>query len=261
MKYTAFDTDFVFDYSKNSKRLGTHTLTKHYHNLWEIYYITEGKCKYSVDESTYNLKPGDIIIIPGGRVHSTEYVNSIHSRMLINCSDEYIPGCLMPSLTDTVTLYRNEDTADDVDYIFRKISETYIRKLPHFAETLRTYTHLLFFTVSDNPNKYTEINNEHIQKALEYIKGNFDKNISLSDVAEVCNISCEHLSRIFVKETGSSFSRFITLLRLKKAEKLLRTRDDLTVAAISAKCGFNDSNYFSSQFKKIYKISPSQFRK
>lgn len=261
MKYTAFDTDFLFDYHERSKRLGTHTLTAHYHNLWEIYYITEGKCKYSADGKTYLLKAGDMIIIPGGSVHNTEYVNTIHSRMLINCSDEFIPECLRDGLKNRVTLFRNTETADEIGYAFRKISQIYFAKPPYLEEILRTYTHLVLFAVANNPNQYTEIENDHIQKALEYIKGNFEKNISLHDVAKVCNISSGHLSRLFSAQLGIPFCEFITTLRLKKSEKLLRQRTDLTVAAISAKCGFNDSNYFSMQFKRYYGISASEFRK
>ena len=80
-------------------------------------------------------------------------------------------------------------------------------------------------------------------------------------VAERCFVSREHLSRIFKKETGFGFNEYLNLYRLKKANAILTKNPKSRVSRVSARCGFNDSNYFSKQYKKIYGVAPSGSRR
>ena len=84
--------------------------------------------------------------------------------------------------------------------------------------------------------------------------------ISLGDVASYCFVSREHLSRIFKKETGFGFNEYVTLLRLRKAEEMIMCEPNKTISEIAYECGFNDGNYFSYKFKKMYGISPIKAR-
>ena len=62
-------------------------------------------------------------------------------------------------------------------------------------------------------------------------------------------------------ETGISFHEFLTSIRLKEAERLLKLEEKKSVSEIAFSCGFNDSNYFSHKFKTVYGLSPLQFQK
>ena len=73
-------------------------------------------------------------------------------------------------------------------------------------------------------------------------------------------VSAEHLSRTFKKETGFGFSEYLTLVRLQKAEYMLRNEPGRSVCEIAYACGFNDSNYFSAKFKQTYGKAPSKFK-
>jgi AraC-like DNA-binding protein len=69
------------------------------------------------------------------------------------------------------------------------------------------------------------------------------------------------LSRTFKKETGFGFSEYLNLYRLKRADMLLRERRDMRVVDVAMQCGFNDSNYFSKVYKKMFGVSPKQAQK
>ena len=84
--------------------------------------------------------------------------------------------------------------------------------------------------------------------------------IKLSSVAKMKSVSPEHLSRTFKSCTGLGFNEYVTLLRLKKAEEMIKTEPDKTISDIAYECGFNDGNYFSYKFKKMYGISPIKAR-
>ena len=260
MKYTGFDIDFHFHHDKNVKHIGTHSLASHYHNLFEIYYITGGSCTYFIDNKTYSLKPGDIILIPEGIIHNTKYSGSAHSRMLINCSWDFVPQSVKEQLKDILYLFRNSYIADEIKYIFAKIEKEYNGK--RNPEALKCYTHLLFYTITENENKYlpTRTGIEYMMRSLEYINKNFTSNISLDSISAMCSVSNEHFSRTFKKETGFTFCEYINLLRLRKAESMLKHYPNMPIAEVSAKCGFNDSNYFSLKFRKMYGISPKKLQ-
>jgi len=262
LKYTAFDIDFYFNDGKNIKHLGTHQLASHYHNLFEIYYITDGTCTYFVDDKTYKLKKGDIIIIPGGIIHNTEYVNSVHSRILINCSEKYVPKTVRSKLSEMEYLYRNEYIADEIRQIFKKLSDLNRDGGEFCDDMIVSITHLFFYTIASNPNRYIHTNakRDYIAKAIEYIKENFSSTLTLDDMAEFSGVSSEHFSRTFKKETGFNFCDYLNMLRLKKAETILTKNIGISIAEISSMCGFNDSNYFSTKFKATYGISPKKFQ-
>ena len=85
--------------------------------------------------------------------------------------------------------------------------------------------------------------------------------ISLPSMAKMRSVSPEHLSRTFRKETGFGFSEYLTLVRLQKAEYMLKNEPGKSVSDVAYACGFNDSNYFSDKFRKAYGISPSKAKK
>jgi YesN/AraC family two-component response regulator len=65
---------------------------------------------------------------------------------------------------------------------------------------------------------------------------------------------------VFKKETGWTMTEYIALMRCKKAARLLK-KTDLPVQEISSYVGYSDNNYFVKVFKKIYDLTPSEYRK
>lgn len=99
-----------------------------------------------------------------------------------------------------------------------------------------------------------------IEKVKEIIKGKFmDPTLNLSYVANELHISLNYLSSVFKKETGQSFVQYLTNFRIDKAKELLRTTD-LKTYEIAFEVGYEDSQYFSTVFKKIVGVSPSEYR-
>ena len=72
----------------------------HYHNSYEIYYLTEGSCKYFIDKKTYNITAGDLVLIPKGVIHKTNYETKNYKRILINCAGSYIPSSVKNKLRE-----------------------------------------------------------------------------------------------------------------------------------------------------------------
>ncbi len=99
-----------------------------------------------------------------------------------------------------------------------------------------------------------------IQKAIQFIELNFDKQISLADVANHVSLSPEYLSRLFKEETGIKFIVYLNNVRLKNALKLLETTN-LKVYEIAEKVGYANLSYFSTVFKKNFGNNPFEYKK
>lgn len=98
-----------------------------------------------------------------------------------------------------------------------------------------------------------------VAKAIEYMKENYSRNISLQDVADHVAISKNYFSELFKKNTGQTFIDYLIRLRLSHASELLRTTT-LKIYEIAEMSGFNDVKYFSKVFKKVMKVSPAEYR-
>lgn len=98
-----------------------------------------------------------------------------------------------------------------------------------------------------------------IRRVAEYILQNFDRDISLSLMAELFDIHKVHLARTFKEETGASIHEVILDLRLEKAKELL-AGTTLKVADIIEAVGFSNPQYFYILFKKYCGVSPSEYR-
>lgn len=104
--------------------------------------------------------------------------------------------------------------------------------------------------------KYSHIVSEIIEQA----ELNLSHDILLSYFAEEYGVSESYLSKKFKKETGLTFGSYISKKRCEKAALLLK-ETALQVQEISNYVGYPDNNYFIKVFKKMYNMTPSEYRK
>lgn len=99
-----------------------------------------------------------------------------------------------------------------------------------------------------------------IREIMNYIDENYSKRISIKYFSKKFHLNTSYLSDRFKKETGISFTGYITARRMQKAEELLLDVD-MPLSEISKIVGYTDYFHFSKQFKKYSKISPMEYRK
>lgn len=104
------------------------------------------------------------------------------------------------------------------------------------------------------------INNDIVNKAINYIMLHILESITLEEVADYCNISKFYFSRIFKAETGESVYGFIKRVKLDQSALRLRLESQKTITDIGLDYGYSASNY-STAFKNHMHLSPYEFRK
>jgi AraC family transcriptional regulator len=99
-----------------------------------------------------------------------------------------------------------------------------------------------------------------INKALDFIDQNLEKDISLDELANAANFSKYHFSRIFLAFINETPFQFVLRVRLEKAATLLLSNPEVSITEIAWQCGFSDIVIFSRNFKKRFGHSATQYR-
>jgi len=98
-----------------------------------------------------------------------------------------------------------------------------------------------------------------IQRAKRFVERNCYKKIRLNDVAEAISLSPKYLSRVFKQQVGIDFSEYRLNIQMDKAKAFL-VKFDFNVNQVAEKLGYENSESFSRQFKKIVHSTPTAYR-
>ncbi len=98
-----------------------------------------------------------------------------------------------------------------------------------------------------------------IEQAKQFIERNFDKKITLKDVAGQVCLSPKYFSRIFKEIAGHGFNEYRLSIKTRQACELLRN-PDYRITEIAVRLGYQNSESFIRMFEKMMKVSPTQYR-
>jgi AraC-like DNA-binding protein len=122
------------------------------------------------------------------------------------------------------------------------------------------YMHGILSEIITSDAFSSRTSNEAIEQAIWFIQRNWNRQITLDQMAECTALSKFHFSRQFKSYTGCSPYEYLMRIRFNRAKQMLYKTDD-SIAKIAETCGFDDASYFSRQFMKREKQSPQTFRK
>jgi two-component system response regulator YesN len=155
--------------------------------------------------------------------------------------------------------------------IIRKMEgdEKGLRKLPLIMDWQGSYSRLqdlksLFADFLQEAAAYlAELRNEQskggIERIKKYIEVSYTENISLKSIAGKFYMNSVYLGQLFRKTYGVYFNDFLLQIRISEAKKLLR-QTDFRMYEIAEKVGFQNADYFVTQFEKLEKVTPTDYR-
>ncbi len=108
--------------------------------------------------------------------------------------------------------------------------------------------------------KQMRSNSRRIESVFEYMNKNFNKQITLSEVAQIANMSEVSFSRFIKKHTGFNFVETLNEIRLGHVSRML-IDTNLTISEVAFCCGFNNMANFNRIFKRKKGLTPNKFRK
>lgn len=246
----------------------------HFHRYYELFYLISGSCRFLLKDSIYNLEKGDFVFIAPGELHHSLYSpGTVCDVSFLYFKEEF----LMPELSakakqelklpprsfmGTVPgLYQEDFQA----LLARMLSEQMQidEYSPAFLSCYLNELLLLLMrhsVMSEEDPELVNAKEADILSAAKYIYKNFQKALTLEEVAQVAGLSPTYFSKKFKLITGMGFKEYLNYIRLKHASAALLTTSS-SITDIALEYGFNDSNYFKDLFKKEYGRSPREYRK
>jgi AraC-like DNA-binding protein len=252
----------------------------HAHEFAELVIVTGGKCLHVSGNESWELAAGDAFVIAGQREH--EYRDLVDLRLL---NILFQPNQLKIGLFDlpavagyhalfTLEPSRNgrqptkgrlhltgKELVQVIELTDRLDTELKARK-PGF----RFMATAAFMQIICHLSRCYGRNPSHdgrailrIGHALSYLEKNIHHAVNLDELASLASLSRRSFLRVFQSATGTSPLTWVIEQRINRACNLLR-QTDKRVTEIAFDVGFNDSNYFTRQFRKITGLSPRNYR-
>lgn len=143
---------------------------------------------------------------------------------------------------------------EECDYDYDALMNSYmsVERIKNLVDFVMKYL--------QRQNDSEDIGKSRIDDIMEYLNKNIHKEISRKDVANAVYLNPEYLSRLFQKEKGMTLSEYILQQKMNIAKQLLKTTN-FSVTIVASKVGYTNFSHFAKSFKKVFGISPSEFRK
>ncbi len=265
--------DFPFGIYVIDKDHPKYEMAFHWHASVEIIRIIKGKLLITLNNNSFTAKDGDVVFVNPETIHGAtpyecEYEclvfplsffksgNRTCDRFLEDLSDRNCKLDFMPSGIELIAcandLFETVKTREN-GYQFITIGLVY-RLIGLFVKSDQ-YSYETKGLTDKNDQKVLKL-----KKALAFIRENFDKEISLDEIASPSGFSTKYFCSFFKEMTGKSAIEYLNSYRVERAcRKLLGS--DQTITQIAYGSGFNDLSYFIKTFKRIKGCSPSDYRK
>lgn len=254
----------------------------HEHEFAELQIVTSGHATHIVNGCEYRLSRGDVYVINRGTAHEL-----LDSLTLKECLVQYKPEYLdslnpqIKAMSAFQTLFVLAPRSPEASYACRlrlspadikialsicaRINSEIIARSPGYEVLVQAlFTELVVFLC----RKYSQPQSPdqkarsvlQISKVTSFIESSFREYITLDELCRQGDISKRHLTRLFKEAHGVSPFEYILRLRIEHAAHLLLSSGS-SITEIAYSCGFDDSNYFSRQFKKHMGQSPREYRR
>lgn len=244
----------------------------HFHNEYEVIFVTEGKIEIIINDKTYLAEKGSIIFISNHEQHSIKVLSEPYKRYYAiiypKIADKLINNPLLISILKNrpVCFKHCMDISNNIEYVSslldKLINENDCEKQLQ-NELMACYLEeLLILVLRSNQDAFPAVQNTNeteIYEIQKYLDKNFTKEIKIADIADKFYISLYYLSHCFKKQTGYSPKQYLLLIRLSYARELL-INTDTSITEITEQCGFSDVNNFIRIFKREYTMTPKQYR-
>ncbi len=259
-------------------RGGNHVL--HDHDFTELVIVEQGKGIHHAGTFRHRIMTGDVLVIPESTKHGYEdtdklkIINVIFDMALLNSLPEdfrHIPGfyslfLLNQRQRNTAAgkkgfLSLDPDEITKVEQLVSKMEkELEERRGGYRSICVTALTELVVFLSRKASRHNLASHSGRLAEALCFMQKNFARNITIEQLSRIVNLSPRSFQRIFRDYMGTSPFDYLINLRVRYAKKLLEDTD-LNIGEIAAVTGFNDNAYFTRQFKAIFRIPPTLYRK
>ncbi len=261
-----------FGFPENQDLPDSNIPSMHYHSSYQIGVCLSGNGVFLLENDIYAVKEGDAVIIAPDIIHCSKSIKRSNCNWEFVYFDPFEMRNRYPELLLPKSCICTQENEAELNTLLKKIvleGKTRRDEYERLA-TLYFYTFSLLTNrkgavpeesaEAENIRNAEQTDAYNIMPALKEIAFRFDESIAVSELADICNLSESHFTRIFKKCTGMSPYNYTLKFRAKVGSALLKATDK-TVNEISECVGFKNASDFYRQFTKYYSCSPMDYRK
>ena len=245
----------------------------HQHDFYEIYFYLSGSATIVIEEFSYRLQSGDVVLLPPGRmhraVHHAEY--GCYERYLLYATSD----CLRQAGTaDYPLLTLFEAAAGQAHFVVHPSGADFLHVLSLMNEALETddahpqqrliRDHLLALVLArvcgwfcTLPRADAAPTAHALYGVISYINAHLDSDLSLDALAARFDMNKYNLLRLFKDYAQVTLHQYILQKRISRAKDLLR--DGMSPSQVYAACGYYDSSGFYKAFRTHTGMTPQQY--
>ena len=263
--YYEFDKNFVF----NGER----------HDFWEMVYIDTGRVQVRRDDEELTLSQGEIIFHRPNEFHSIRALDSSPNFFVVSFV------CNSPAMAyfEKYQTHLDKTLKPFISSVIREAESTFVipKNDPHLKrlekkedasiggeQLIKSYLEELLIHLMRNATQKSEANlfpskesmeSHFVLKAKSFIEENTEKPFRVNDLCAILGCSKSYLSRLFREQTGYTLASYSVKCKIKRAKELIR-EDNLNFSQISDALSFDNPQYFSRVFKRVTRMTPTEFK-
>lgn len=232
----------------------------HFHKFTELFLVIDGSVTIVTEKGKTTIDKGIVIVPPFLTHYSIRKGEVFNFSFLIKEGKSGVDFSKIFKSTTTLKLNENQNVLKYVSIL----KDSFLNKDSFVYEKAELLFKLLFWEIKIINDAYSENLNEnslnYTSKIENFIFNNYKNNVTLKDLATHLCLSTRQTSRITHQNYQKSFSTLLNERRLYVASQLL-LNSKKSMVEIAESVNFNTENYFYSQFKKHYGLTPLQYRK
>ncbi len=260
-------TNFALSHNKD---IYTKEILFHSHDYYEIYFFADGNVKYYVENESYELKKGDVLLIPPGKLHRPVIEENVpYERYVLWIYNSYLAGNSgIRGFVDSINRLADEKKTHLVSFAgaeyeqMRRLLDSALYNY-RYGEELSGYVaescimlileklQKAFAQLTCSKREYGDM----IRRVIEYLNENFTRSPSLDELSAEFFVSKYYLSHRFKEYTKTSVHNYILMKKINHAKELLK--NGTALQDVSEQCGFSTYSNFYKAFVGQTGVSPS----
>ncbi|MEC0128907.1 GH39 family glycosyl hydrolase [Paenibacillus pabuli] len=240
----------------------------HWHKEVEIVYVLHGSIIMYLDQKQYTLHEDDVIVVNSMSVHKIERTNQDNVLLTLQFGPELLNSNAFISCNSALNVDQDASRLHSIKQNLAQMVWEINKKSPGYQSFTMGRLQMLcgclqryFLGGTNTPmgEGSKDYDYKRLNRVLTYIDSHYNEKITLQEMAQSEHLSLHYFSHFFTDKIGISFQKYLTLIRLEKAQTQL-AGNEKKISEIALDCGFANVKLFNKYFKEKYGCTPGSYR-
>lgn len=248
----------------------------HYHKQLELLLILEGDLDVYIDEESFHLTTGDVMLIGASELHR-DRSHSLLDYIVLQFDLEpffdqstipymrYFSETQMPLSKANYIFQENSNVKQQTASCIQQMLNEATRKETGYELAVSVLIKQILLLLLRHDSRKVLIEQDNFDRirlkpVLDYIENHLTDRIQVEEVCKIANMSYYYFVKYFKKTIGLSFTEYVNYRKVKWAERILLTKD-LSISEVGERIGMPNMAHFYKMFKKYNDCSPKQYQR